>query len=70
MIIAISRSRKDNMTELIVTIVLCILITIDIIVNIAKLYKQQKLWNLIRKGELSYIKTLDAYAKLHGYAKE
>lgn len=58
------------MTELIVTIVLCILITIDIIVNIAKLYKQQKLWNLIRKGELSYIKTLDAYAKLHGYAKE
>lgn len=58
------------MTELIVTIVLCALLTIDIIVNIAKLYKQQKLWNLIRKGELSYIKTLDAYAKLHGYAKE
>lgn len=68
--IAISRSRKDNMTELIVTIVLCALLIIDIIVSIAKVYKQQKLWNLIRKGELSYIKTLDAYAKLHGYTKD
>lgn len=70
MMIAISESRKDNMTELIVTIVLCVLITIDIVVNITKVYKQQKLWNLIKKGELSYIKTLDAYAKLHGYAKD
>lgn len=65
-----SESRKDDMTELIITIVLCTLLAIDVTVSIAKLYKQQKLWNLIRKGELSYIKTLDAYAKLHGYDKD
>lgn len=57
-------------TEIIITILLLILLSIDTVVTVRKMYIQDKLWNAIKDGEVSYINAVMQYGKVHGYIKE
>lgn len=56
-------------TEHIITLLLFTLLGIDIAVTIRKMYIQDKLWNAIKDGEISYINAVMQYGKVHGYIK-
>lgn len=53
-----------------VNILLIVLLIIDIIVTVKKVSLQRKLWDLIKNGEVSYIRALKEYADIQGYKEE
>lgn len=53
-----------------ITLLLIILLVGDIIITGVKVMQQHKLWNLIKAGEVSYIRALNRYGEIHGYTEK
>ena len=53
-----------------VNTLLIVLLIVDIIVTVKKVSLQRKLWDLIKNGEVSYIRALKEYADIQGYKEK
>lgn len=53
-----------------VSTLLIVLLIIDIVVTAKKVILQRKLWDLIKNGEVSYIRALREFTDIQGYKEE
>lgn len=60
---------NNNLIYNSVNILLIFTLLVDIILTCRKVYLNGKLYDLIKKGEKSYIQTVKEFAEINGYDK-